>query len=157
MHRKIRWAPSRVHTKHISFSVPDLHSSSLAILQWRFCEGNLAPQWKPHQEHGWLLFLKGKKEDNQVWSHFYGVDLQVEEKVQWYSKYLNASNGWLVRTVCWTITREWWVPCALVSSAGVEKKNLRLHLHTFICRTFINYFILWCLSIFKYTHWYLML
>lgn len=95
MHRKIRWAPSRVHTKHISFSVPDLHSSSLAILQWRFCEGNLAPQWKPHQEHGWLLFLKGKKEDNQVWSHFYGVDLQVEEKVQCYSKYLNASNSWL--------------------------------------------------------------
>lgn len=62
-------------------------------------------------------------------------------------------NGWLARTVCWTITSQWWVACALGSCKGLVKKSTFGHI--IICWALINYFISWCLFILKCTHWQL--
>lgn len=37
-------------------------------------------------------------------------------------------NGWLARTVCWTITSQWWVACALGSCKGLVKEYILAHL-----------------------------
>ena len=39
-------------------TLPDLHLSSLVILQWKSCEENLVQLLKPHPGHELLLFLQ---------------------------------------------------------------------------------------------------